>query len=105
MKKSVEQQLIEKCKKLDIALDIQEDRIYVDVESPRVFGTQGNHWEHCVIPTENEWEYSAVRGEKYNYTKERNASIRVILEAIDSLSQMDEGEKCADEDCEECNPE
>jgi hypothetical protein len=96
---SLEQRLIDKCSALDIALFIKKESISIDVESPRVFGTNGLHWEYCSIIQQR-------NSRRFNYEKERNDSIRAMLNAIETIRILIDGEQCAEgDDCEECGDE
>jgi hypothetical protein len=99
MKKSLEQTLIDKCKELAIDLDMNDERIWVDVSAPRIFGTTLTHWEHCIIESDRDYR---PREEKFSFQKSRNQSMRVILEAIETLTELADGEKCHEQDCDEC---
>jgi hypothetical protein len=101
MKTTLEKQLQDKCKEIGIDLDIEHDRIRIDLPATKVFNTTGTHWEYCVIPTASDLRLG--RDEKYNYNKERNDSIRIMLEAIETIYELADGEKCGNQDeCEEC---
>jgi len=103
MKQSLEQQLIEACQQPHIELDIEHDRIRIDVSAPFVFNTTGTHWEYCVIPSASDLRMD--RNQKYNYNKERNGSIRIMLQAITTIYQLKDGEKCGNADeCDDCFP-
>lgn len=106
MKKSLEQQLIDQCAELNIELDINEYRIWVDAPPHHVFSTNGTEYEHCIIPNKGDWEFdNRGTNKKYNFNTERNESIKIILEAIKSFGVMGDDEKCENEDCEKCHEE
>ena len=101
MKTTLEKQLKDKCEALNIYLDIEHDRIRIDLPATKIFGTTLTHWEYCVIPTASDLCLS--RDQKYSYKKERNESIRLMLEAIETIDELADGEKCGNQDeCEEC---
>jgi hypothetical protein len=93
---TLEQQLIDKCNALNIALDIKKESISIEVAAPQVFGTNGLHWEYCTIIQQR-------NSKKFNFEKERNDSIRTLLNAINTISTLNQDEQCAEgDDCEDC---
>lgn len=93
---TLEQQLIDKCNALNIMLDIKKESISIEVEAPRVFSSSGNHWEYCTIIQQR-------NSKQFNFQKERNASIRTMLDAINTISTLNQNEQCAEGDeCEDC---
>jgi hypothetical protein len=101
--KSLEQQLIDQCAELNIDLSINEYRIWVDAPPHHVFSTNGTEYEHCIIPTKEDWKFdNRGTNKKYNYDTNRNESIKIILEAVSTLMVLGDDEECENEDCEKC---
>lgn len=103
MKKSLEQQLIDKCSELNIELDMDGDRIWMDAPPHHQFGTNATEYEHCIILDQDTWEFdNRKNSKKYNYSTTRNESIRIMLEAVGTLMLMGDDDECENEDCEKC---
>lgn len=106
MKKTLEQQLIDKCEELSIDLNMGGDSIWVDLTTHHMFGTNSGSWEHCIVRGEDEWHFDEqMNGQskkQYNYKTEYNTTIRIILEAIDTIEAIPEDECCENEACAEC---
>lgn len=104
-KKTLEQQLIDKCEELKITLDINDDSVWIRLTTHHEFGTNGASWEHSIIRDETEWwfdEQAWETNKRYNYKTEYNATIRMMLEAIDTITELPQDELCDNEDCTEC---
>lgn len=97
---TLEQQLVTKCHDYGVILTMTRDSISLDVEAPRAFGTTGTHWEYCVIP--NCRDLATDRKTKFSPSKARNESIRLMLDALDTLYTLPDGEWCLEGECEEC---
>jgi hypothetical protein len=91
MKQSLEQQLIDKCKELEIELNISDDGIWMDLTTNHIFGTNGETWEHCVVRDEHDWHsdqrINGKNGKRYNYKTEYNSTIKIMLDAINTLQE------------------
>ncbi|CAB4134795.1 hypothetical protein UFOVP1226_30 [uncultured Caudovirales phage] len=101
---TLEQQLKTKCAELGIELDMNADRIWLDAPPHHCFATNGTEYEHCIIPNKADWEFdNKGTSKKYNYNTERNETIRVLLQAIETFGVMAEDEVCEHEMCSKCH--
>ena len=86
VKKTLEQQLTDKCQELKIDYEISEDAVWVQIKTHHLFKTNGETWEHCRILDESEaWleqRQEKKPEKKYNLQTETNIAIRIILKAI-----------------------